>query len=446
MTRSNTNYRTAMVAPTAGDSIREAHSYEYDNNGNILYVNTSRVKPDMIAQPDTVQRAREERFRWDEENRLTALSQNGYVSHYWYDADGERDKRTVPVSQYCDILRILISLCLLLVLLFTLSCSDNNIIKSKGLLIQGLHPERILFVSETRGFLVGYLTEFDGSTIDNMRDPKHPPQPNIKTVIFQTLDGGHNWAEVCSIPNTRISKISNIENNRFYLVSCDNNDDYTQIITYDINKNQAVPLFHVSDAISAIWSANEKLFYSVSHPPYIMVCIDADGNDNNVNLNNYILEGICVQDIVFGILNNKTANCFTKIGNQSQSIDLPLDPKHLCKTRDSNVLIAGYANNPVKHTRIGLYDIASKSLEIVSSFDDYSIIGEMQSCDNYVVATIGNGGPFFNTYDLAYSTDSGHQWRIVKLNESIISLSLVYDVVYVLRDDMNIIKVDLHNP
>ena len=44
----------------------------------------------MTVQPDTVQRAREERFRWDEENRLAALSQNGYVSHYWYDADGWR--------------------------------------------------------------------------------------------------------------------------------------------------------------------------------------------------------------------------------------------------------------------------------------------------------------------------------------------------------------------
>ena len=44
----------------------------------------------MTAQPDTVQRTREEKFRWDEENRLTALSQNGYVSHYWYDADGDR--------------------------------------------------------------------------------------------------------------------------------------------------------------------------------------------------------------------------------------------------------------------------------------------------------------------------------------------------------------------
>ena len=102
MTHWSINYRTALVAPTAGDSIRKAHSYEYDNNGNIFYVNTERLKPDMTVQPDTVQRAREEHLRWDEENRLAALSQNGYVSHYWYDADGERDKRTVPMSQKLD--------------------------------------------------------------------------------------------------------------------------------------------------------------------------------------------------------------------------------------------------------------------------------------------------------------------------------------------------------
>ena len=61
-TVSDTNYRTANNAPTANDSIREAHSYEYDNNGNILYVKTKRIKPDMTVQPDTVQRAREELF------------------------------------------------------------------------------------------------------------------------------------------------------------------------------------------------------------------------------------------------------------------------------------------------------------------------------------------------------------------------------------------------
>ena len=60
-TVTDVNYNTIFVAPTAGDSIREAHCYEYDNNGNIVYVNTSRLKPDMTAQPDTVQRARDER-------------------------------------------------------------------------------------------------------------------------------------------------------------------------------------------------------------------------------------------------------------------------------------------------------------------------------------------------------------------------------------------------
>ena len=38
-----------------------------------------------------------------DQNRLTALSQNGYVSHYWYDADGER---TVKM---CDTGMVLLS-------------------------------------------------------------------------------------------------------------------------------------------------------------------------------------------------------------------------------------------------------------------------------------------------------------------------------------------------
>ena len=37
---------------------------------------------------------------YQSENRLTALSQNGYVSHYWYDADGERDKSRPCVTQH----------------------------------------------------------------------------------------------------------------------------------------------------------------------------------------------------------------------------------------------------------------------------------------------------------------------------------------------------------
>ena len=79
------NYRT-VGAPEDGDYIDEEHFYEYDPNGNILHVNTGRWKRDGVER----ELSREEKFRWDEENRLMAISQDGYVSNYWYDGDGER--------------------------------------------------------------------------------------------------------------------------------------------------------------------------------------------------------------------------------------------------------------------------------------------------------------------------------------------------------------------
>ena len=82
---SDVNYRT-VGDPEDGDYIDEEHFYEYDPNGNIIRVNTSRMRADGSDRELT----REERFRWDEENRLMAISQDGYVSNYWYDSDGER--------------------------------------------------------------------------------------------------------------------------------------------------------------------------------------------------------------------------------------------------------------------------------------------------------------------------------------------------------------------
>ena len=80
------NYRKASATVSESDKTRERHFYEYDRNGNITHVSTSRMREDRAYRDCT----REEKFRWDEENRLLAISQNGYVSNYWYDADGER--------------------------------------------------------------------------------------------------------------------------------------------------------------------------------------------------------------------------------------------------------------------------------------------------------------------------------------------------------------------
>ena len=65
---------------------RYSHSYSYDANGNFTHERTARRKGDGHYEPAGMER----KLLWDEENRLTALSENGYVSTYVYDADGER--------------------------------------------------------------------------------------------------------------------------------------------------------------------------------------------------------------------------------------------------------------------------------------------------------------------------------------------------------------------
>ena len=79
------NYRTEGSV-SGSDYVNEKHYYAYDANGNIVHVNTARKKSDSKYRS----LSHEEQFRWDEENRLMAISQDGYVSNYWYDADGER--------------------------------------------------------------------------------------------------------------------------------------------------------------------------------------------------------------------------------------------------------------------------------------------------------------------------------------------------------------------
>ena len=83
------NYRTEGTAGE-NDKVNNGHRYIYDANGNLVYINTSRVKKD--GKED--EKATEQKYRLDEENRLLAADENGFVSNYWYDADGERTVKT----------------------------------------------------------------------------------------------------------------------------------------------------------------------------------------------------------------------------------------------------------------------------------------------------------------------------------------------------------------
>ena len=65
------NYRTEET-PTDSTNINNGHKYTYDANGNLVYINTSRAKRD--GKEDD--RASEQKYKWDEENRLLAADEN----------------------------------------------------------------------------------------------------------------------------------------------------------------------------------------------------------------------------------------------------------------------------------------------------------------------------------------------------------------------------------
>ena len=83
------NYRTEET-PGEDANVKNSHAYEYDANGNLIYVNTSREKKDG----ENDEKAGERKLRWDEENRLLSSDDNGFVTNYWHDADGERTVKT----------------------------------------------------------------------------------------------------------------------------------------------------------------------------------------------------------------------------------------------------------------------------------------------------------------------------------------------------------------
>ena len=106
---SDASWRTPHTSE--GNRWESGHAYEYDAEGNLTRVVTSRVMADGHTNKVTAER----RLLWDEEGRMTASSDNGLATpvfgcvrhrsieldslpslarkvftNYWYDADGER--------------------------------------------------------------------------------------------------------------------------------------------------------------------------------------------------------------------------------------------------------------------------------------------------------------------------------------------------------------------
>ena len=83
-TIAETHYRAEN--DTVGARRQVFHRYQYDGSGNLTYEESGHP----VAGGAVNWKPGERKLLWDAENRLRALDENGYVSTYVYDADGER--------------------------------------------------------------------------------------------------------------------------------------------------------------------------------------------------------------------------------------------------------------------------------------------------------------------------------------------------------------------
>ena len=99
-----THYRTEG-SPTDADNILSTHSYSYDPNGNLTYESVARKRYDYSITPHVAER----KMSWDSQNRLRAISDNGYVSLYWYDADGNRTVKEHLLRKKLGFYRLIVT-------------------------------------------------------------------------------------------------------------------------------------------------------------------------------------------------------------------------------------------------------------------------------------------------------------------------------------------------
>ena len=78
-TITDASFRTEGTGTPVPDN--KTQQFSYDANGNLLYINTINPSQQGVSN---------RKLLWDEENRLLASSDNGFVTSYFYDAAGER--------------------------------------------------------------------------------------------------------------------------------------------------------------------------------------------------------------------------------------------------------------------------------------------------------------------------------------------------------------------
>ncbi|MBP5454982.1 MAG: hypothetical protein J6Y37_00600, partial [Paludibacteraceae bacterium] len=90
----NVNTKEYATDSMKADTLQRINMYDFDANGNQTMASVALLKDSSCLADTAGQQVRQ--LLWDEDNRLLSINDNGFVSNYFYDANGER---TVKLSQ-----------------------------------------------------------------------------------------------------------------------------------------------------------------------------------------------------------------------------------------------------------------------------------------------------------------------------------------------------------
>ena len=90
----NVNTKEYATDSTKADTLHRVNLYDFDKNGNQTMASVNLQKDSSCLADTAGQQVRQ--LLWDEDNRLLSINDNGFVSNYFYDANGER---TVKLSK-----------------------------------------------------------------------------------------------------------------------------------------------------------------------------------------------------------------------------------------------------------------------------------------------------------------------------------------------------------
>lgn len=313
---------------------------------------------------------------------------------------------------------------IILISFIVMSC-DGNKLKSDLISAKNIKSSTnmLYFINKDTGYLFGERVISSDSISDVQLSSPNFILPSTRwTKIYKTIDGAKSWNLVDSTINEVFSQKSpTYFNGKLYYVTTTFINSRLlsrKLVCFDLSTHKKLVFPQLFDAIDGVSVVNGQVYFWGSKQRIWQLHVT---DVNFYNTQSYSID-------LFEKVNNEIVD----IGNEPYSlsegnslynlktkekimIDAGVSFQHILKKNNSSCTLLGIDKED--NIRIVNYNIKDRKIDSERILKDYTIINNVRSCENLWVAFIGNIKGLFVSYDMLYSTDSGDNWEIHKLQD-----------------------------